>query len=173
MKNRPLNMHTIASAIYRVRGRKVMLDRDLAMLYGVSTKYLKRQVRRNFNRFPSDFMFELSREETQNWRCQFGTSNSKDKMGLRYSPFAFTEHGILMLSSVLNSEKAARVNIAIMRIFLHLRQMALSHKDLTIRLEKIDRTVENHEKKIKQILTLVTKYFRSERKPKRQIGFHT
>ncbi len=166
-KNTLINSNTnaIASCIYLIRGRKVMLDRDLAIHYGVSTEHLKRQVRRNQNRFPDDFMFELSKEETQNWRCQFGISNFRDKMGLRYAPFAFTEHGILMLSSVLKSEKAAQVNIAIMRIFLHLRQMVVSHKDLALKLERVDRTVERHDKKITQIYQIVTKFFTSEKKP--------
>ena len=91
----------ITNKIYLIRGQKVMLDRDLAELYSVETKQLKRQVRRNIDRFPEDFMFELTKEEFKNWRYQFGTSNSSDKMGLRYSPMVFTEHGVAMLSSVL------------------------------------------------------------------------
>ena len=107
-KNALLNLNAVASGIYLIRGKKVMLDRDLAVLYGVSTKYLKRQVRRNRNRFPEDFMFELSDEETRKWRCQFGTSTLRCQIGTldgsgqgkhsKYRPFAFTEHGILMLS---------------------------------------------------------------------------
>lgn len=166
----PLNLNAIASGIYLIRGKKVMLDRDLAVLYGVSTKHLKRQVRRNSNRFPEDFMFELSAEETQNWRCQFGTSNLEDKMGLRYSPFAFTEHGILMLSSVLASEKAAQINIAIMRVFLRLREMIMTNSALALRLERIDRTVERHDGKIRDLYRIVTK-FDAEKKSKRLIGF--
>ena len=137
----------------------------------VSTKHLKRQVRRNHNRFPDDFIFELSHEETQKWRCQFGTSKSGNKMGLRHSPFAFTEHGILMLSSVLNSEKAAQVNIQIMRIFLRLREMLMTNSALALRLERIDRTVEKHEEKIRKIYHIVTKFFAVEKKPKGPIGF--
>jgi hypothetical protein len=171
MKKSPINLNAIASGIYLIRGKKVMLDRDLAVLYGVSTEHLKRQVRRNLNRFPEDFMFELSREETENWRCQFGISNSGYKMGLRHAPFAFTEHGILMLSSVLKSEKAAQINIAIMRVFLRLREMIMTHKDLALRLERIDRTVGDHEEKIRKIYRIVTKFFTAEKKPKRRIGF--
>src|SRR6266567_7578225 len=106
---------TIISKIYLVRGQKVMMDRDLAELYGVETKQLKRQVKRNIDRFPDDFMFELNDDEFQNWRSQIGTSNSNegDKMGLRYAPFVFTEQGVAMLSSVLNSERAIKVNIQI------------------------------------------------------------
>lgn len=172
MKKSLINLNAIASGIYLIRGKKVMLDRDLAVLYGVSTKHLKRQVRRNQDRFPEDFMFELSDEETRKWRCQFGTSNLRDKMGLRYSPFAFTEHGILMLSSVLDSEKAAQINIAIMRVFLRLREMLMTNSALALRLEKIDRTVPDHGEKIRKIYRIVTKFFRAEKKPKRLIGFH-
>ncbi len=104
-----LPMERITGKIVMLRGMKVMLDRDLAELYGVETKVLKRQVRRNIDRFPSDFMFELTKDELTDWRCQFVTSNS-DKMGLRYPPMAFTEQGVAMLSSVLNSKRAIQVN---------------------------------------------------------------
>ena len=102
----------IMDKIYLIRDQKVMLDSDLAELYGLETKVLKQQVRRNLSRFPEDFMFELTNEELENWRSQFVTSNS-DRMGLRYSPMVFTEHGVLMLSSVLNSKIAIGVNIQI------------------------------------------------------------
>ncbi len=101
----------VEQKIFVIRGHKVMLDRDLAMLYGVETKYLKRQVRRNLDRFPADFMFQLSKEEFKDWRCQIGTSNSGSKMGLRYSPYAFTEPGVAILSSVLDSKRAVQVKI--------------------------------------------------------------
>ncbi len=100
----------ITARIYEIRGRKVMLDRDLADLYEVETKYLKRAVKRNIERFPEDFMFELTRTEMDDWRCQFGTSNS-EKMGLRHPPMAFTEQDVAMLSSVLKSKRAVQANI--------------------------------------------------------------
>ncbi len=103
----------IKQLIVFIRGQKVMLDRDLAELYGIETKVLKQAVRRNIKRFPDDFMFELTKEEFENWRSQFVTSN-RDKMGLRYKPMAFTEQGVAILSSVLRSERAIEVNIAIM-----------------------------------------------------------
>ena len=149
-----------------------MLDRDLAILYGVTTKHVKRQVRRNLERFPSDFMFELSKEEFQNWRRQFGTSNSGNKMGLRQPPFAFTEHGILMLSSILNSKKAIQVNIAIMRVFLRLRQLLLTHKDLALRLEKIEQDTKAHSEQIRTVFEIVKQIIAFDKKPKRRIGFH-
>jgi hypothetical protein len=101
----------ISNKIYVVRNLKVMLDRDLALLYGVETKYLKRQVKRNIERFPEDFMFQLNTKEFENWRSQFVTSNSSDRMGLRYAPYVFTEQGVAMLSSVINSKTAIKVNI--------------------------------------------------------------
>jgi len=108
----------IEQTILSIRGHKVMLDRDLARLYGVPTKRLNEQVRRNLRRFPNDFMFRLNAEEFKNWRSQFATSNSAEKMGLRYLPYALTEQGVAMLSSVLNSARAIEVNIAIMRAFV-------------------------------------------------------
>jgi len=113
-------IQNIINKIYLFRDVKVMIDRDLAALYGIETKTLKQTVRRNIERFPDDFMFELNKTEFENWRSQFVTSNA-DKMGLRYAPMVFTEHGVLMLSSVLKSEKAIQVNIQIMRTFSKLR----------------------------------------------------
>ena len=114
----------------------VMLDFDLAELYETETKYLKRAVRANIRRFPTDFMFELSKIEWETLRCNFSTSNKRG--GTRYLPFAFTEQGVSMLSSVLGSEKAIDVNIAIMRAFVFMRQYALTHKDLTEKLREIE-----------------------------------
>ena len=119
----------ILNKIYEIRGQKVMLDRDLAELYGVETKVLKQAVRRNIQRFPEDFMFEMLKDEFQNWRSQFVTSNS-EKMGLRYTPFCFTEQGVTMLSCVLNSQRAIEVNIQIIRTFTKMREMILTHKDI-------------------------------------------
>ena len=128
----------IVSKIYLIRGKKVMLDRDLAELYKVETKQLKRAVRRNIERFPDDFMFELSKEELENWRYQFGTSNI-EKFGLRVTPFAFTEYGLLMLASVLNSERAIQINIQIVRIFSRMRTMIESHKEILRKLEQLEK----------------------------------
>ena len=130
----------IMTKIYFIRGQKVMLDRDLAELYGIETRRLKEQVRRNICRFPKDFMFEMTKEELNNWRSQFATSN-KEIMGMRRPPFVFTEHGVLMLSSVLNSKRAIQVNIRIMRIFTRMKEMLLTHKDILLRLEKIEKII--------------------------------
>lgn len=131
------NITKIEAMIYTIRGQKVMMDFDLAELYGVETKALKRAVRRNLNRFPEDFMFEMNVEELKNWRYQFGTSNSI-KMGLRVQPFVFTELGVAMLSSVLNSEQAISVNISIMRIFAKLRSFLLLEKELNDRMDRLE-----------------------------------
>jgi len=131
----------VMNRIYLVRGQKVMLDRDLAELYRVETKRLKEAVRRNITRFPDDFMFEMIPEELENWRTQFAISNS-EKMGLRRPPFCFTEQGVAMLSSVLNSERAIRVNIQIIRVFTRMREMIMTHKDILLQLEKIEKSYQ-------------------------------
>lgn len=123
------DIELIKYKIYDIRGQKVMLDRDIAILYGVETKRLNEQVKRNIERFPEDFMFQLSQEEFENWKSQIATSNSI-KMGLRRPPYAFTEHGVAMLASVLTSKIAVQVNISIVRAFVAVRQMmALPQRD--------------------------------------------
>jgi hypothetical protein len=173
MKNTAmLNLNAIASGIYLIRGKKVMLDKDLAVLYGVSTKHLKRQARRNRNRFPEDFMFELTAGETEILRCQFGTLNkSGHGEHSKYLPFAFTEHGILMLSSVLNSEKAAQINIAIMRVFLRLREMIMTNSALALHLERVDRIVQRHGEDIKKLYRRVDRCLVLKKRPQGPIGF--
>jgi len=147
-----LSEETISNKIYFIRGQKVMLDRDLAMLYGIETKRLKEQVKRNRNRFPEDFMFELTKVEFENWRSQIATSNS-EKMGLRYAPMAFSEHGILMLSSILNSDKAIQTNIQIMRIFTKVRQILLDTTEIKVDILQIQKKLENHDKNIELVFS--------------------
>ncbi len=156
-----------------IRNQKVMLDRDLAELYGVETKQLKRQVKRNLDRFPEDFMFELTKTEFENWRSQFGTSNSADKMGLRYAPYAFTEHGVLMLSSVLNSEKAIKVNIAIMPIFTKIRQTLTDNTELRLAIEEIRRKTENNTKNIEIVFQYLDELLikKEDQNDRKQIGY--
>ena len=157
----------IASRIYLIRGIKVMLDRDLAELYGVETKRLKEQVRRNIDRFPDDFMFELTKEELKNWRSQFATSN-QDIMGLRIPPFAFSEHGILMLSSVLKSARAVQVNIQIMRIFTKLRKALIDNKGLRRELEELKQMTEE---RFRIVFETLDKLLQIEEKPRKKIGY--
>jgi len=140
----------IQSKIISMRGKNVILDRDLAVLYGVETKALKRAVRRNLDRFPADFMFELTSEEFEDWRCQNGTSNS-DKMGLRHSPMVFTEHGILMLSSVLRSMQAVQVNIQIIRVFNSMRKLAYSQEITLEKLSQLEKELSQHNTEIQSL----------------------
>ncbi len=158
---------TIEGKILLIRGKKVMLDRDLAALYGVQTKVLKQAVRRNAKRFPDDFMFELTTKEFENWRSQFVTSKS-DKMGLRYKPMAFTEQGVSMLSSVLNSERAIQVNIQIMRTFTKLREMILTHKELKQKIEAMERKYDYH---FKIVFDAIKKLLEQPEKTRGRIGF--
>ena len=160
----------ILSKIYEIRGQKVMLDRDLAELYGVETKYLKRQVKRNQDRFPEDFMFELNPEEFKEWRSQFVTSN-KDKMGLRYAPYAFTEDGVGQLSTVLNSPRAISVNLQIIRLFSRMRKMLLTHKDLLIEMEKIRKKVSGQDEKIELIFNYLKQFIQGQETPRKEIGY--
>lgn len=157
----------IASKIYLIRNVKVMLDRDLADLYGVETKRLKEQVRRNIERFPEDFMFELTKKELKSWRSQFATSN-QDIMGLRIPPFAFAEHGVLMLSSVLKSERAVQVNIQIMRTFTQLRRMLSTHAGLIKKLETMEM---KYDRQFKIVFEAIKQLLSEEDKPKKKIGF--
>ena len=162
----------ILSKIYVIRDQKVMIDRDLAELYGVETKQLKRQVKRNIDRFPEDFMFELSDNELQEWSCQFGTSIPEDKMGLRYAPYAFTEQGVAMLSSVLNSERAINVNIQIMRIYTKMREMLLTHKDILLKLEQLEKQGAQNSEDIQMIFTTLKQFLiPPEQTNRRRIGF--
>lgn len=130
-----MEITVIQNKIHDLRGQKVILDFDLALMYGIDNKRLKEAVRRNILRFPEDFMFEITKEEFKSLRSQFATSN---RGGLRYMPFAFTEQGVAMLSSVLNSEKAIAVNIAIIRAFVTFRQFNLTYAELKDRIEEIE-----------------------------------
>jgi phage regulator Rha-like protein len=151
----------ILNKIYHIRGKKVMLDMDLAELYGVENKQLKRAVRRNITRFPEDFMFELQEEEFRDLRSHFGTSRWG---GTRYPPMVFTEQGVAMLSSVLNSERAIQVNIRIMRIFTGMRDMLLAHQDLVQKIKEMDKALSDHDEKI----LLIFEYLKQLEQEKQQ-----
>ena len=153
MKN-PTDLSIIENCIYYVRGQRIMLDTDLAALYGVATKNLNKAVRRNRIRFPEDFSSQLTEMELANLRFQIGTSRWG---GRRYRPFAFTEQGVAMLSSVLKSERAALVNIAIMRTFVKLRHVLAGNKDLAKRVEKLEKKVDLHDTDIRLILQDIRK----------------
>ena len=158
----------VMNKIYLIRNHKVMLDDDLAELYQVETRRLNEQVKRNANRFPEDFMFQLTEEEWENLMSQNATSSWG---GRRKKPFAFTEHGVLMLSSVLNSERAIQVNIQIMRIYAKLREMILTNKDILQKLEQLERKVVEHDGEIKLIFKYLKELLNPTSEPMRKIGF--
>lgn len=164
----PLTDDIIISKILYIRGKKIMLDEDLAKLYCVETKRLNEQVKRNIERFPKDFMFQLTPKEFGNLKSQIATSSWG---GNRKLPLAFTEHGILMLSGVLNSKVAIKVNIRIIRIFIKMREMILTHKDILLKLERMEKDVTNNTKDIQLIFQYVKQLLNPPSAPRRKIGF--
>src|ERR1035441_1964793 len=179
----PVPVQFIERRIYLIRGQRVMLDSDLADLYQVPTFRLNEAVKRNGDRFPEDFMFQLSKEELENWRSQIAISNPGTRMGLRRPPYAFTELGVAMLSSVLNSARAVQMNILIMRAFVRMREILATHKALAAKVDKLEAGHRDHAIAIslvaKDVQTLgkkVMKEFKKLRSPRRQkprIGFYT
>ena len=162
----------IMNKIYNIRGHKVMLDRDLAELYGVETRALKQAVRRNKKRFPDDFMFEMNQEEFELWRSQ-NVASKEDKIGLRYAPFCFTEQGLAVLSCVRNSDQAIEMNIRVVRIFTQMRQMLLTHKDLLVKVNDLEVKLSNQGKSIKQIFAYLKELLKEQDYPREPIGFKT
>lgn len=170
MSNIVVPNEIIENKIFLIRGKKVILDNDLAQLYQVPTKRLNEQVKRNIKRFPDDFMIQLTEEELIGLRSQIATSKP-GRGGLRYLPYAFTEQGVAMLSSVLNSDRAIDVNIQIMRTFIRLREMLLSYKELR---DKIQAMEQKYDHQFADVFDAIKKLIESplEEKPKRKIGFH-
>jgi hypothetical protein len=191
MSKEIVTIEQIARRICYVRGEKVLLDVDLAALYGVTTKVLNQAVRRNRVRFPSDFMFQLTTEELRILRSQIVTSSSQGAVdqeagknssqivtsskrhgGRRYRPYVFTEQGVAMLSSMLNSDRAVGVNIAIMRAFVRLRQTLDANRELARKFDQLERRVGKHDEEIAAILETIRQLMAPPEKPRRQIGFH-
>jgi len=177
MNNKLIPLDSIRDRIYIIRGQKVMLDSDLARLYRVSTKMLNQATKRNSDRFPQDFMFQLNKDEVEGLICQFGTSNLKSQFvtsswgGVRKPPYAFTEQGIAMLSSVLRSKRAVQVNIAIMRAFVRLRQILATHKELARKLEQLERKVGVLDADVKEIFDAINKLISPPPEKPKKIGF--
>jgi len=167
-KSEIISHDLIENRIFVIRGRKMMLDFHPAELYGIEVKFLKRAVRRNVDRFPHDFMFELTNEEYDVLRSQFGTSSWG---GRRYPPYAFTEQGVAMLSSVLRSQRAVQVNIQIIRTFVKLREIISTHKELAFKLKQLETKVERHDEEIQAIFEAIHQLMAPPEKPKRPIGF--
>jgi len=170
MENHPVLEEIIGNKIFLIRGCKVMLDRDLAGLYGVETSALKRQVNRNIERFPEDFMFALNDKEVEAMVCQIGIP-SKSYFG-GATPYAFTEQGVAMLSSVLNSDRAVKVNIEIMRVFVKLNRYLSSHKELADKLNKLESKMSVHDEVIKDILEQIRRMITPPIKSIKRIGFY-
>lgn len=170
---------SVISKIYHIRGKKVMLDRDLAEMYGVETRRLNEQVKRNEKRFPADFMFRLTEQELEEWKSQNATSN-KERMGLRKLPNVFTEQGVAMLSSVLNSDTAIEVNIQIIRIFTRIREVLLTNKDVLLKMEQLEKKIlkqdektNKHEEEIQVIFSALKQLLNPPQEPREPIGFKT
>jgi ORF6N domain len=164
----PVLDEKVINKIYLLRDKKVMLDFDLAALYDVETKQLKRQVKRNLRRFPKDFMFELTTKELENLRSQIGTSSWG---GTRYLPMAFTEQGVSMLSSVLGSDTAIDVNIQIIRIFAKMKEMLATNKDILLKMQKVEKKLTAHDDDIKTIFEVLKKLISPPQEPRKRIGF--
>ena len=161
----------LESAIYLIRGQRVMLDADLAMIYGVTTKRLNEQVRRNISRFPEDFAFQLTAEELANLRSQIATSSFHG--GRRYRPWVFTEHGAIMLASVLNSDIAAQASVRVVRAFVRLREMVAANAQLAAKLEEMERRLDSHDEAIVDLFAALKQLLEPPEPPKRrEIGFH-
>ncbi len=158
----------ISSKIFLIRGSKVILDSHLSELYQVPTKRINEQVKRNRSRFPEDFMFQLNQDEWENLRSQFATANVQKRRTL---PYVFSEHGVLMLSSVLNSQRAIDVNIHIMRVYTKLRNNLLIQKDVLLKLEKLSKHVSSHDEQIKSLFSFLKKFVQQETNPRTRIGF--
>lgn len=168
-----MNLTSIESRIFEIRGQKVMIDHDLAELYETETKILKQSVKRNIDRFPADFMFELTKEEYESLRSQIVTLDQGRGQHVKYMPFVFTEQGVSMLSSVLRSKKAIAVNISIMRTFVFLRQFALSHEDLTLQLEQLEKRFNRQFTDVYDVLQYLTddKVDRDKWTKRKKIGY--
>jgi phage regulator Rha-like protein len=163
-----VSMEAIERRICLIRGEKVMLDADLAALYQVETKTLNRAVRRNIARFPDDFMFRLTKAQLENLRCQIGTSSWG---GSRYQPYAFTEHGVAMLSSVLNSKPAIQVNLRIIRAFVALRETLMMHKELARKVEELQREQKDQGEQLASVYSIVKSLVDTPASKKKRIGF--
>jgi hypothetical protein len=162
----------IEPLILEIRGHKVLLDKDLAELYGVSIKRLNEQVRRNRERFPDDFMFQLTPEEDQSLRSQNATLKRGRGQHRKYLPYAFTEHGTIMAATILNSPRAVEVSVFVVRAFVKLRQLALAHKDLAAKLAELERKVVGHDDAIRQLVAAIRQLMAPPvDNPKRRIGF--
>ena len=168
---RKIDKYSVESAIYLIRGQRVMLDADLAAIYRVTTKSLNQQIRRNRKRFPPDFAFQLTAEEFRFLRSQIVTSKM-GRGGRRYRPWVFTEHGAIMLAAVLNSDIAVQASIRVVRAFVRLREMVAANAQLAAKLEDLERRLDSHDEAIVDLFATLKRLLEPEAKPRREIGFH-
>ncbi|MDO9209531.1 MAG: ORF6N domain-containing protein [Deltaproteobacteria bacterium] len=166
----PVPLERIQQAILLIRGKRVMLDADLARLYGVSTKRLNEQVKRNRDRFPGDFMFQLNPAEVKNLRSHFATSK-RGRGGRRYAPYAFTEHGAIMLAAVLSTPRAMQVSVLVVRAFVRLREILTTHKALAHKLAELESKIETHDEAIRSLVSATRQLMSAPEKPPKKIGF--
>ncbi len=166
----PVPLERIQQAILLIRGKRVMLDADLAQLYGVSTKRLNEQVKRNRDRFPEDFMFQLNPTEVNNLRSHFATSK-RGRGGRRYAPYAFTEHGAIMLAAVLSTPRAMQVSVLVVRAFVRLREILTTHKALAHKLAELESKIETHDEAIRSLVSAIRQLMAAPEKPPKKIGF--
>lgn len=169
-KNSLVHVEHIENRILFIRGHQVMLDSDLAALYKVETSNLNKAVKRNIDRFPEDFMFQLTKQEAEALRFQIGMSKTKGRGGRRYLPYAFTEQGVAMLSSVLNSQRAIKVNIQIMRAFVRLRKMLISHEELA---RKLDAMESKYDKQFRVVFDAIRQLMKPSTPKQHAIGFRS
>lgn len=170
MRKTAIIQRPVEGRILFIRGHRVLLDSDLAELYGVTVKRLNQQVKRNMGRFPEDFMFQLTRQEHDSLRLQFATSN-KGRGGRRYLPFAFTEHGAIMAASVLNSARAVEMSLFVVRAFVRLREILGTHKELAAKVSELERRLGTHDVAITEIIKAIRQLMRAPARPRKQIGF--
>ena len=166
-------LEQIEPLIKTIRGQKVILDNDLARLYGVTTKRLNQQARRNINRFPEDFLFQLNQDETDSLRLQIATLKNQRGQHRKYAPLAFTEHGAFMAATVLNSPQAIEMSVFVVRTFVKLRHLVLGHQELAAKLNQLESKVAGHDESIQQIVAAIRQLTSAPEPEPRRMGFHT
>ena len=168
---RPILLNNVESRIYLIRSQKVMLDADLAHIYGVSTKRLNQQARRNNKRFPEDFMFQLTKDEVNSLRLQSATLEKGRGKFRKYLPLAFTEHGAVMLAAILHTSRAIEASIQIARAFVRLRRLLLGNKALAKKLNKLEQKIQTHDESIRSLFNAIRELITQQERPRRRIGF--
>jgi len=172
-REQSLTTQRIESFIFAIRGQRIIIDRDLAQIYGVKTSRLNEQVKRNKERFPEDFVFQLTREETETWiRSRSQIATMKRGQNVKYLPYAFTEHGAIMAANVLNSHLAIQMSVFVVRAFIKIREMVIAHRELSKRIDELEKRLNVHDEQIQPILRAIRQLKAAPDKPPKKIGFH-